>query len=136
MEKRLFELIIAIRKKCLYTEEKIRSELKLTPGEFNGLLAVEPGERILGHTFSRRTGLSPSRGSRVIGRLMQSGFVQSETVPENRRSMEVFLTQKGKTMRKTIENRMEECEKRFTSQLDENQITDIKQALEQLADVM
>ena len=136
MEKSLFELIIAIRKKCLHTEEKVRAELLLTLGELHGLLVLEPGEKIPGMTFSQRMGLSPSRGSRVIGRLMQSGFVNLEPVPENRRSVDVFLTQKGKQMRETVERHMKRCEHRITSQLTKNQTQAVRHALGLLAEVM
>ncbi len=136
MEKKLFELIIEVRKKCLQTEEKIRAELNLSPAEFHGLLALEPKEKILGAVFSERMCLSPSRGSRVISRLLQGGFVEQKVVPDNRRSVEVFLTPEGNKMRKTIQKQMEECEERFSSQLDSNQIVDVKHALEALVNVM
>jgi DNA-binding MarR family transcriptional regulator len=136
MKKPLFEFIIAIRKKCLQTEEKIRADLDLTQGELYGLLALEPGEKIPGMTFSQRMGLSPSRGSRIVSRLMQNGYVTSEPVPENRRSVEVSLSLKGKQMRKSVERHMEECEKRITSQLDEKQTRDVRHALRLLVEVM
>lgn len=136
MEKRLFELIMSIRKKCLHTEEKIRSELGLTPGEFNGLLSLEPGERVQGAAFSERMGLSASRGSRVIGRMLTNGYINLETVPDNRRSAEASLTKKGIEMQKRLENRMGECEERITSQLDSKNAEKIRFALEQLVAVM
>lgn len=136
MEKKLFELIIEVRKKCLQTEEKIRSELNLSPAELHGLLALEPGEKLLGATFSDRMCLSPSRGSRVISRLVQDGYVDQMVVPDNRRSVEVFLTTDGVQMRKNVQARMEECEKRFSSQLNSEQIVNVRSALEALVDVM
>lgn len=136
MKKPLFELIISIRKKCMQTEEKVRSDLDLTQGEMYGLLALEPGEKIPGMIFSQRMDLSPSRGSRVISRLMHNGYVTLEPVPENRRSVEVSLSPKGKQMRKSVERHMEECEKRITSQLNEKQTRDVRHALGLLAEVM
>lgn len=136
MSKPLFELIIQIRKKCLRTEEKIRTELDLTPGEFNGLLSIEPGEKILGAAFSSRMGLSPSRGSRVISRLLENGFIDLEQVPDNRRAVEASLTKSGIAMQKRLFERMGECEGRILSQLDETQAGEVREALTTLVDVM
>ena len=136
MEKRLFELIIQIRKKCLQTEEKIRSELRMTPGEFNGLLSIEPGEKVLGAAFSQRMGLSASRGSRVIGRMLKSGFIDLEQVPDDRRAVEASLTREGIAMQKRLMARMGECEERILSQLDDAMARNIREALTALVDVM
>ena len=81
-------------------------------------------------------GVSASRGSRVIGKLQESGFIQLETVPNNRRIVEVSLTQKGIEMRTVLEKRMSECEKRFKTQISEKQIKDIRKSLTLLAEVM
>lgn len=136
MEMRMFELIMQIRKKCLQTEEKIRSELSLTPGEFNGLLSIEPGEKVLGVTFSHRMGLSPSRGSRVIGRMLKSGYIELRTVPDNRRAVEASLTPKGMRMRMKLIARMGECEDRIMVQLDRKQAEEVKSALSVLVEAM
>ena len=136
MEKRFFELIMQIRKKCLQTEEKIRSELGLTPGEFNGLLSIEAGERVLGAAFSQRMGLSPSRGSRVISRMLENGYIELEQVRNDRRAVEASLTKEGITMQGRLIERMGECEGRILSQLDEVQAGEVRRALNTLVEIM
>jgi DNA-binding MarR family transcriptional regulator len=136
MEQRLFEMIMQIRKNCLRTEEKIRKKLYLTPGEFNGLLSIEPGENISGTTFSQRMVLSPSRGSRVISKLSQNGYISLNIVPDNRRSVEASLTEKGIAMQKQLAESMSECEENITSQLDPLQLQEVRQALKILIEVM
>ena len=136
MEKRLFEMIMQIRKNCLRTEEKIRKNLCLTPGEFNGLLSIEPGEKISGTIFSQRMVLSPSRGSRVIGKLSKNGYIAMNIVPHNRRSVEASLTPKGIAMQKQLETSMGECEGKITSKLAPEQTEEIKRSLKLLIDVM
>ena len=136
MEQRLFEMIMQIRKNCLRTEEKIRTQLYLTPGEFNGLLSIEPGKKISGTIFSQRMVLSPSRGSRVISKLCENGYISMHIVPDNRRSVEASLTKKGIAMQKQLEESMSECEEKITSQLTPMQTEEIKRALKILIDVM
>ena len=136
MEKHLFELIMDIRKKCIRTEGKIRNNLNLTPGEFNGLLAIEFGEKITGLVFADRIGLSPSRASRVLSTLMKKGFMEQEPLPEDRRNVNAFLTRQGKDMRKKIFQEMSVCEKKITDQLNQKQFEKIYQALSLLAETM
>ncbi len=136
MKPRLFELIMAIRKKCIQTEERVRSDLNLTPGEFQSLLLLQPGEKVPGGIFSRRLGLSASRGSRVLQRLWKSGFVTLKTVPDNRRSAEASLTPKGKAMQDRIMVRMEECEHKIASRLSEMELQRIMRSLKTLVDAM
>ncbi len=129
MESTLFELILSIKRKCASNEEKIQTELKLTPAEFNGLLALYPKEEILGNAFAERMQLSPSRGSRVLGKLMGSGYVQTDLKPNNRRGVFISLTQPGLNMKKKILNRMRICEDRICSAFSEQEIHKMKQAL-------
>ncbi len=136
MEPTLFELILSIKRKCVSNEEKIQNELKLTPAEFNGLLALYPNEEILGNTFAERMRLSPSRGSRVLGKLMKNGYVNTDLKPNNRRSVFISLTQLGLKMKKKILYRMRVCENRICSAFSEEEINNIKQTLIQLEQVL
>lgn len=136
MSERLFKLIIAVRKKCFQTEEKVRSELRLTPAEFNGLLSLEPGEKANGVAFAQRMALSPSRASRVVSRLTGRGFFFMEAVPGDRRSVNVSLTPKGGRMRANIESRMMDCEKRIASQLSPAEEKKVRSAMELLIRIM
>jgi len=136
MQQRLFELIIALRKKCLQTEEIIRSDLKLTPGEFNGLLSIDTGERLPGAAFSLRLGLSASRGSRVLNRMLDSGYIRLQTLPDDRRSAEASLTEKGVKMRRLILQRMEKCEDKIRAQLNQEEADQVMKTLQRLVEVM
>ena len=120
----------------MQTEDKIRSELALTPGEFHGLLSIEPEERIPAAEFSRRMALSPSRGSRVLGCLLRKGLIRLESVPGDRRSVWASLTAKGLKKRDRIDECMQECEDRITSRLDPSSSDKVRQALEQLVKAM
>jgi DNA-binding MarR family transcriptional regulator len=136
MNLRLFELIMLIRKRCLATEEKIRDEFGLSAAEFGGLLVIEPGDRILCHDFSARMGLSPSRGSRVIDRLIKKGYLRAEAVPNDRRCSLLLLMRKGVNLKKKIEIRMDECEQRILSSLSSRQGRQLVDSLKSLATAM
>ncbi|MDZ7272136.1 MAG: MarR family transcriptional regulator [candidate division KSB1 bacterium] len=136
MQERLFQLIMAVSAKCWSTEEKIMDQLALSPAEFNGLLVLKEGERLPAFEFSAKMGLSPSRGSRVIDRLVKRGYVAVETAAEDRRRVEVRLTESGIHMQRRMAELMTECEDRLLKALTPAQQMQVRTALELLVQVM
>ncbi len=127
--KNLFELILSIKRKCQANEDRIQQEMGISQAEFNGLLVLNPDESVPGAEFAQRMGLSPSRGSRVLTKLMKSGYVNSEFKPDDRRSVSIRLTQNGIKMKNQIYNRMQACETRICSGIDHCKIDQIREAL-------
>jgi DNA-binding MarR family transcriptional regulator len=125
-----------LMKKCQLTEEKIRNEFGLSLAEYNGLLALDQGEKTLCQTFSKKMGLSPSRGSRIIDRLTKKGLLKGEAVPDDRRILKVSMTEQGAELKKLIELRMDECENRILGKLSKEQRTDVRNALQMLSEIM
>jgi len=136
MSKRLFELIIMLMKKCQFTEARIRNEFGLTLAEYNGLLAIDGDEKILCHAFSKKMGLSASRGSRVIDRLTRKGYVKGEAVPNDRRILKISMTEEGVQLKNFIRIRMDECENMILGELSAKQRKDVRNALQMLAEIM
>ena len=136
MEQPLFELIQKIVKKCIETENKIRDEFNLTLDEYNGILVIEPDHKIPSQTFSKKMELSPSRGSRVIDRLLKKGYISVETVINDRRSLAISMTAKGHNVKIKIKQRMDECEKRIFSSVTPQQESELRKALTLLADIL
>jgi DNA-binding MarR family transcriptional regulator len=136
MKRNLFELVVKIRVQCQKTEEKIRREFDLSAAEYNGLLAIGPREAVFGHVFSDKMGLSPSRGSRVIDRLVKRNYIVTRTVPDDRRSIQVSLTRQGIVLHKKIKQRMKHCEKRMLAHFSVRQQKELTRALGALAEVL
>jgi DNA-binding MarR family transcriptional regulator len=136
MSKKMFELIITLMKKCQLTEGRIRKDFGLSTAEYNGLLAINKNEKMLCRTFSRKMGLSTSRGSRVIDRLSRKGYLKGEAVPGDRRTLQISMTRKGLVLKRQIEKKMDECESKILSTLSAKQRADVRGALEMLAEIM
>jgi len=109
----LLDLLQDIQVKCKTEEENIRRSLRLSPAEYAGLRVISPEEEITCQEFSRRMGLSLSRGSRVIDRLAHHGYLRRTGCLTDRRCKSLRLTQKGKTHRSRIAGRRRECEDRL-----------------------
>ena len=136
MGRRLIELILAIKRKCQGTEERIQAELGLSPAEFNGLTALDETREVSGCEFAGRMTLSPSRGSRVLNRLVTDGYVRTRVSPEDRRTILVALTPQGRQVKQEIIGHMETCESRIRAGLDPQRAEQVESALEILDRVL
>jgi DNA-binding MarR family transcriptional regulator len=136
MSRHLFELILAIKRKCQCNEEQIQAELGLSPAEFNGLIVLDGDQEVLGCEFAERMGLSPSRGSRVLNTLVTHGHVKTQSRPDDRRAIQVSLTGRGRRMKARIADRMRSCEERIIDNLDNRGRVQVTQALELLETVL
>jgi DNA-binding MarR family transcriptional regulator len=117
MNKNVIEVIFALKSKCCSKEEKIREELKISPAEFKGLMSIEPGVIVPCKVLSQKMGLSVSRGSRVIEKLMKSGFLEEVKTSGDRRVMNVTLSKKGINTQKKISKNFQECEHKILKNL-------------------
>jgi len=132
MSRHLFELILAVRRKCQQSEERIQRELSLSPAEFNALLVMDKGAEITGCEFAERMALSPSRGSRVLDKLVTDGYARTRLSDQDRRTVLISLTAEGRKTRRRMFRHMETCENRICSSLDEGEVEQVRAALELL----
>jgi DNA-binding MarR family transcriptional regulator len=136
MSRRFFELILALKRKCQRNEEEIQEELGLSQAEFNALVVLDEGQEVSGCAFAERMALSPSRGSRVLDKLVTDGYAKTAARSVDRRAIVISLTPKGRQARQQILDRMEACERRICSDLDDRTVSQIKHALESLETVL
>ncbi len=136
MSRRLFELILTIRRKCQESEEQIQRELGLSPAEFNALMVVEDGREITGGEFAEQMSLSLSRSSRVLGKLIANGYARTRVSPRDHRATLVALTARGKKMRQRMFAQMETCEQRICRGLNRERLAQVRDSLELLETVL
>ena len=132
MSRQLFELILAVRRKCQGNEEQIQRELGLSPAQFNALIVMADGGEITGCQFAERMALSLSRASRVLSKLVDDHYVKIRMSPQDRRTIRASLTPKGKRTRQRMFEHMEACENRISRGLDLEELTQVRNALERL----
>jgi len=136
MSKRLFELILGVKRKCQGSEERIQEDLGLSQAEFNALVVLDDQQEVSGCEFAERMALSPSRGSRVLNKLVTGGYAKALTGPSDRREIAISLTPEGRRAKQRIIGHMEACESRICAGLDRTSVEQIKHALELLEAVL
>ena len=122
MQERIVDLILSLKSRCLDKEESIRLEYGLSPAEYRGLLAMKPNEPCNCNALSSNMGLSVSRGSRIVEKLIKNKYLEQEVSKKDRRNIVLKLAPRGLKVRQKIESVLNECEQTIESKLTDSEI--------------
>lgn len=136
MNKRIVELIFELKLTCLAKEESIREKLKLSPSEYIGLLSISPGDVVNCMQFSRSMGLSKSRGSRVIDKLIENGYLKEAKSGGDKRVFNVTLSAKGLNAIKKINRLMGECESAILKNVPKDELSSFTRTLHKITGIL
>ncbi len=130
MEKSLVDLIIELKKDCMEDEEQICTTCKVSLAEYKGIMVIDDREKITCKILSKKMGLSPSRGSRIIDNLVKKEYLLRMVNPEDRRSFVISLSSRGAKLKNQIEQERNSCERRIRKKLSSKEFELIKEGLE------
>jgi len=130
MEKNLVDLIIELKKGCMEDEEKIRTLCHISLAEYKAVMEIDTTERITCNVLSKKMGLSPSRGSRIIDGLVRKKYLIRMTNSKDRRSFVLSLSPKGTKIKEQIKRERNNCERRIREKLSTKELELIKEGLE------
>ncbi len=136
MSNNFINLIFQLKSSCLAKEEKIREELSLSPAEFRGILSLMPDSELPCNILSKKMGLSVSRGSRVIDKLMKNGYLKEIKNESDHRVMKVTLSSKGINVRKKIHKILEDCENVILKRMSKHELAALENSLIKLSDIL
>jgi DNA-binding MarR family transcriptional regulator len=132
MDVRIIDLVIALKKSCIRKEESIMSKFSISPAEYHGIIAIATGEKITGGNLSSKMGLSMSRGSRVIDKLIKKGYLRQIDLPGDRRCNTITLAPKGLKVKNEIEKMLDICENEIISNIPDSEIRSFIKSLDKL----
>jgi len=130
MEKNIVDLIIELKKGCMEDEKQIRTLCNISLAEYKAVMEISATERMTCNVLSKKMGLSPSRGSRIIDGLVRKKLLIRTTNLEDRRSFVLSLSSKGAKIKDDIERERNNCEKRIREKLSTKEFDLIKEGLE------
>ncbi len=136
MNNNIVKIIFDLKQTCLIKEERIINELKLSPSEYRGLLSVNPGEVVSCMQISNTMGLSKSRGSRVIDKLIDNGFLKEAKIQGDKRVFNVKLTLKGISAVKNINSIMKECENAILKNISSAELAAFTKTLHKISEIL
>jgi DNA-binding MarR family transcriptional regulator len=136
LNKRIIDIVIMLKNGCIQREDSIREEFSVTPAEYRAILAIMPGEKATGGSLSKKMGLSISRGSRIIEKLMSKEYLKQVPTDKDRRCLMLMLTEKGIKLRKKIDNMLNKCEDEIKSKIPNVEMNDIINSLQKLTSIL
>ena len=115
--------------------EKVTSALKpfeLSEQQFNVLriLRGQKGNPANLSTINERMVTKMSNTTRLVDKLILKDYVRRTICAENRRKVEIFITDKGLKALSTLDDVMENTEQQLLQHLDENELKTLNQLLD------
>jgi DNA-binding MarR family transcriptional regulator len=132
----IIDLIFQLKGACSSREEFISKKLKLSPAEFRGILVLTPGSSEACNIISRRMGLSKSRCSRVIDKMINDGYIKAAEGKDDKRIMKVSLTAKGIRTQSKIHKMLKDCESSILKKLSRAELELLEDSLLKISDVL
>lgn len=114
------------------TFNEILKQNDLSPEQFNVLriLRGQKGKPANMCTIQERMIARTSNTTRLVDKLLLKGYVTREICPNNRRMMEVLITEKGLEALKTLDPDVEKYEQRFADNLSADELENLNTLLE------
>jgi DNA-binding MarR family transcriptional regulator len=130
------DLIYSIKQKCILNDDMIRSKTPLSPSEYRAVISLNPDDQISSASFSERLGLSPSRGSRVIDKMVANGFIRRDTLKGDRRAQVISLAPEGIDLKNQINKMMCDCEDKIRKQMTDSEYENTESSLRRLVSIL
>jgi DNA-binding MarR family transcriptional regulator len=127
-ERKLVELILELKNRCRLDRE-IGEHMNLKDKEIAILSEISRNSKATSRTLSRKAGLSVSRSSRVIAALSARGLVSVSQNENDRRAINISLTQSGKLCVKKLEKEISRCSRELSESLSEEEKTTVLNGL-------
>jgi DNA-binding MarR family transcriptional regulator len=136
MNTSITDLIHSLKLKCVINDDQIRSKTPLSPSEYRAVVSLHPDDQISSAAFSERLGLSPSRGSRVIDKMVANGFIRRAALKDDRRTQVISLAPEGLNLKMMIDQLMCECEEKIRKQMSEVEYCTVESSLKRLVSIL
>ena len=124
----MIDKILKLKQMC-QLEGEIGDACGLSPREIRCISEVARRGPLSSKELSRFIDLSPSRGSRVIGRLVDEGLIGTHQSDQDRRAVELSLTEEGRRCFEQMEAEKARCEARLLANLTEEEQEVVSQGL-------
>lgn len=129
MNDNLLELITSLKINRAIEREYTRIASNLTISEYRGIMAQDNDRGMNCLELSVAMGLSPSRSSRVIDNLVKKGYFTRRIDENDRRSVAVTLSKKGREVKEKIKKNQQNLEDNLEKMLSDEMVNNIKRSL-------
>jgi len=125
-------MIYELKKKCSQSDQRLMRDLKISQSELLFFSALDNCQGISSPELAKNMGLSLSRISRIVDKLVINGYLDRNADTTDRRAIKLCLTPKGKSIRNKIDKSRNECEERLLEIIPSEDITRFEQIFSQI----
>lgn len=118
----ILSMIYEMKKKCARVDQLLMDDLNISQSELLFFSALDTCKELNSPELAKNMGLSASRVSRVVDKLVVNGFLDRSTDATDRRAITLCLTDKGKEIRIQIDKVRNECEARLLDAIPSDEI--------------
>ncbi len=122
-------LVYEVKKKCAAIDNQLMEHLHLSQSELLFFSSLNNCIEINSPELAKNMGLSPSRISRVIEKLVVDGYLDRNIDKTDRRAITLCLTENGKKIRSEIDKSRQECETRLSNVLPKSDIEKFREII-------
>ena len=115
-------MVYEMKKKCGQVDQRLMDDLNISQSELQFFSALDDCQGISSPELAKNMGLSLSRISRVVDKLVVNGYLDRNTDAADRRAITLCLTDKGKVVRHKIDEVRNECEARILETIPSEEI--------------
>lgn len=133
---KILDLLNDLRKKCIAKDDELMNSLNISLAEFNFFLVIDADKILSSEWLAENMNLSLSRVSRIIYRMVIKGLLTRNIDPNDRRSINLELSEKGLyTYKRVILNKIE-CEKNIREKLSEEESQELESNLKRILSLL
>jgi len=125
----ILDLVFEMKKKCAVIDNQLMDQLHLSQSELLFFSSLDHCTGISSPELARNMGLSPSRISRVIEKLVVDGYLDRNIDKSDRRAITLCLTEDGKKIRAEIDKHRQECETRILQVLPDSDVEKFREII-------
>lgn len=132
IEKGIMGLVYEMKRKCSDIDTQLMEQLHLTQSELLFFSSLDQCTGISSPELAKNMGLSPSRISRVIEKLVVDGYLDRNIDKTDRRAITLCLTEDGKKIRSEIEKSRQDCEAKLLQVLPDSDVEKIRDIISRM----
>lgn len=106
-------IVYEMKRKCANVDQRMMDEFNLSQSEYLFFSSLDNCKGISSSELSKHMGLSASRVSRVVDKLVVNGFLDRNTDSSDRRAITLCLTLKGQEIKSRIAQEQLKCEEQL-----------------------
>ena len=128
----IMSIVYEMKKKCSQMDQQLMDELSISQSELLFFSSLNNCQGISSPELARSMGLSASRVSRVVEKLVVNGYLDRNPDASDRRAITLCLTDKGKIVRNKIDKVKNDCEARLLETIPSEEVEKFREIISKI----